>query len=65
MSVEQQQQSKYFYMATLKHSTSVVDSIKANYSWSPLSEKELSSNNVKHHNTNKNYSNLCTNSTKT
>ena len=38
MSVEQ---SKYFYMATLKQSTSVVDSIKANFSWSPLSEKEL------------------------
>lgn len=32
---------KYFYAATIKKSTAVIDCITANFTWSPLSEKEL------------------------
>ena len=35
--------SKYFYMATIKHATSVTDSLKANFTYSPISEAELDS----------------------
>ena len=33
--------AKYFYMATLKHSTAVTDCIRARFTYSPLSENEL------------------------
>lgn len=33
--------SKYFYAATIKKSTAVIDCITANFTWSPLSEKEI------------------------
>lgn len=32
---------KYFYMSTIKHSTAVTECIRANFTWSPISIKDL------------------------
>lgn len=37
---------KYFYMSTIKQSTAVTECIRANFTWSPISIKDLQSKQV-------------------